>query len=69
MFSQRDAFETVSFRLTIHDIHDLFEHLLVLGVNFAHLVITLVDAAGAEMAELLWLLLVHMRLQVKELVD
>ena len=69
MFSQRDAFKAVSFRLSIHDIHDLLEHLLVLGVNFAHLVVTLVDATGAEMAVLCWLLLVHMRLQVEKLVD
>ena len=42
---------------------------MVLGVNFAHLVVTLVDSARAEMAELFRLLLVDMSLQVKELVD
>ena len=67
--SKRDTLKTVSFRLSIHDIHYLLQHLLVFGVDFSHLVIALVDTARAEMSELFRLLLVNVSLQVEELVN
>ena len=43
--------------------------MLIFGVYFSHLVVALVDAARAEVSELLWLLLVYVCLQVEELVN
>ena len=53
----------------IHDIHDLVEHLLVLGVNLAHLVIASVDSTGRQVVELFGLPFVNVALQIDQFVD
>ena len=68
------AFEIHSFKaiaswFALHDIHDLFQHDLVLLIDFPQTGISLVDLAVSEMVERFWLFHVHCAFQVDQLAD
>ena len=69
LFLERDSSQAVLYRASIHDCHDLFQHLLVLGVNLAHLVIASVDSTGRQVVELFGLPFVNVALQIDQFVD
>ena len=68
---KRHSIETIILWLTIHDGHYLFQHLLILGVDFPDFIVSLIHTACAQVLVLnrLWISLVNPLLHFHELIQ
>lgn len=60
--------QTVSCRLSIHDVHDFLEHLLVFCVDLAYLIVTPIDSTRAQVRVGARCVLVHSFLKIYKIV-